>query len=103
MAPEEDLEAGPDEWIVEKIVFHRAGCYSKREFLTVWQGDPTNAWEPVKNFLHRYGCDLIVYCKREGISLNVIDYLDEVPSLSEAAQLGGIFSRDVLSLSQQPN
>ena len=74
-----DPEAAPDEWIVEEILEHRLERDGSYKFLTKWQASEERTWEPVGNFFHRYSSDLVAYCQKHGLGLDVIRYLSPVP------------------------
>ena len=76
-----DDEAKPGECIVDRILNHRTNAQGKLEFLTLWQGETMEeaTWEPPNSFFHRYGVDLIKYCKSKGIPLDVTIYLQDKP------------------------
>ena len=78
---EPEIDALPDEWETEAVLTHRMGKNGQLEFLTKWVGcEPgSETWEPVGNFFHRYGSDLIRYCVDHGIPLDVTQYLSPEP------------------------
>ena len=68
---ENDEDAQPDEWEVEKIIAHRKKG-NDWEFLTKWVGyaDGEETWEPSKNFIHRISGEFLRYCLAKKLSLN---------------------------------
>ena len=79
---ESEIDAAPDEWETEAVIAHRVCKDGHLEFLTKWVGceKGSETWEPVGNFFHRYGSDLIKYCKEHEIPLDVVEYLSPTPS-----------------------
>ena len=75
-----DVEAGPEEWIVEKVLKHRTKG-GKLEFLTKWEGaeEGEETWEPVGNFIHRYSSEFVKYCQEKGLELNLTKHLSAEP------------------------
>jgi len=73
--------AQPNEYIVEEVKKHRVNAQGRLEFLTQWKGETTKeaTWEPVNSFFHRYGTDIIKYCKKVGLALDVTQYLRSEP------------------------
>ena len=76
-----DPEAQPNEWVVEKIHKHRRNGDGKLEFLTKWEGytEEDNTWEPVDSFIHRYNNELVGYCQRHNLPINLMEYLSPIP------------------------
>ena len=76
---EQDLEAEPSEWKVEKILRHKKDSSGKVCFLTHWVGYPESdaTWEPVENFIHTWNPDFVNYCKTHKIPINLTQYLAE--------------------------
>ena len=73
---EKEEEAMPDEWEVEKILAHRRKGESW-EFLTKWVGyeDGEETWEPVGNFIHRFSEELVRYCAKKNLSVDLMQKL----------------------------
>ena len=65
-------EAQPDEWLVEAILGHRLRA-GKLEFLVRWKDwDPTDTrWEPWEHFFPGYNSEVVSYCQRHGVSLDL--------------------------------
>ncbi len=76
----EEEEPTPGEWNVERILAHRF-VRGRPEFLTKWEGAAPGkeTWEPVGNFVHRYSYKLPEYCKKKGLSLDLVEYLSSSP------------------------
>ena len=51
-------------------------------FKVVWKGRPDEeaSWEPINNFIHRYGTDVVRYCKEKGLEPPVMRFLQSEPS-----------------------
>jgi hypothetical protein len=79
---EPDLEAGIDEWEVDKIVDHKVDKKGNLLFLTHWKGFPSseNTWEPVGNFIHRYSSDFVNYCTRNNLAIDITKFLSGEPT-----------------------
>jgi hypothetical protein len=77
-----DLEAEPDEWVVDKILRHKTDPQGNLLFLTKWQNfdETENTWEPVGNFIHRYSADFVDYCIKNDIPINLTQYLSPIPT-----------------------
>ena len=70
------INTGLDDWIVEGIEGHRVNPSSgDLEFLVRWQGwDPTDLqWEPLRNFFQLCNDELLEYCDRHDITLNLVE------------------------------
>ena len=70
-----DIEAGMDQWIVDKVIGHRINKKKgSMEFLTLWEGQPPEnaTWEPVENFFPKYNTDFVKYCREKGISVDIM-------------------------------
>ena len=80
-AEEEQGEAPLGEWNVDRILAHR-WVDGKPQFLTKWEGaDPgEETWEPVGHFVHRYSYKLPLYCKAQGLSLDLVEHLTARPT-----------------------
>ena len=76
-----DPDAEPDEWIVEDILTHRRlPDGSGYEFKTKWEGSDRVTWEPVGNFFSKYCSELIKYCKKHHLDLNLTKFLSDTPT-----------------------
>ena len=66
----------------KKILKHRIDRNEKFKFLTRWQGtDPdSDTWEPVDNFIHWYSSDLVQYCLKHNLPINIMEYLSPTPT-----------------------
>ena len=75
-----DLEATPDEWVVDKVVGYRVKD-GNPEFQVHWEGydESQITWEPANHFFHRYSSDVIKYCVEKGIPLDVTKFLSPHP------------------------
>jgi hypothetical protein len=75
---EKEEEALPDEWEVDKILKHRLGRDGQWEFLTKWVGcaDGEETWEPIGHFIHRYSADFVIYCRNQGLDIDLLHALD---------------------------
>lgn len=76
-----DPEAQPDEYIVEEILNHKVDEKGDIWFLTHWRGYPREeaTWEPPNHFIHRYATDMVLYCRRNKIPLDIMKYLSDKP------------------------
>ena len=76
-----DVEATPDEWVVERILGHKEDPPGNKLFLTRWKGfgEEDDTWEPVGNFIHRYASDFVKYCKDKGLKIDVVEHLRVEP------------------------
>ena len=76
-----DVEAAPDEGVVEKIIGHRIDKDGKWWFKVKWEGFPESdsTWEPINHFFHRYSAPLIAYERRHNLDVNVVKYLSPEP------------------------
>ena len=76
-----NLEASPDEGVVDKILGHRVDKDGKYWFKVKWEGlaESDATWEPINSFFHRYNAPLIAYGRKQHISLNVFDFLSPEP------------------------
>ena len=76
-----DLEAAPDEGIIDKITGHRVDRDGKYWFRVKWEGlsDSDSTWEPINSFFHRYSAPLIAYGQKQNISLNIFKFLSPEP------------------------
>ena len=76
-----DQDAQADEFVVDKIINHRLGKDGRMEFLTIWKGysEKEANWEPINHFFHRYGCDLVKYCKEKRLKPEIIKFLSSEP------------------------
>ena len=76
-----DPEAQPDEFIVEEILDHKVDAKGDYSFLTHWRGYPREeaTWEPPNHFIHRYATDLVLYCRRNNLSVDILKYLSDKP------------------------
>ena len=77
-----DSQALTDEWEVESVLDHRVEKDGKYFFKVVWKGHPDEeaSWEPINNFIHRYGTDVVRYCKEKGLEPPVMRFLQSEPS-----------------------
>jgi hypothetical protein len=73
---EKEIDASPDEWVVEKIRAHRKKD-GKWEFLTKWEGceEGSETWEPARNFIHRYSDEFFKYCDEKTLPINLREKL----------------------------
>lgn len=72
------IQVEPDEWIVDSIDDHRIGpTTGKLEFLVKWKDwDPTDRrWEPCPSFFPSYNEQLVEYCAKKGIQLDLTQAL----------------------------
>lgn len=76
-----DLEAAPDEGVVDRILGHRIDKDGKFWFKVKWEGfsESDATWEPVNHFFHRYSAALIAYGQRHGLDLNCCKFLSPEP------------------------
>jgi len=65
-------EATPDEWPVEAVLKHRRRA-GKLEFLVKWKGYEASdaCWEPWENFFPGYNTEVVDYCRRHKVSLDI--------------------------------
>jgi len=65
-------EASPDDWPVDSIQGHRRRA-GKLEFLVRWKGfDPSeDSWEPWNHFFPGYNSEVVSYCQRHKVSLDI--------------------------------
>ena len=76
-----DPDAEPDEWMVQDIIAHRRlRNGSSYEFKTKWEGSDRVTWEPVGNFFTKYCSELIRYCQKHHLELNVTTELSPTPT-----------------------
>ena len=71
----EEFDVTPHEWEVDKVIKHRIDKNGKFEFLTRWIGSSEETWEPIENFFMRYNSDLINYCKKCNLSIDLTNCL----------------------------
>jgi hypothetical protein len=73
----QELEVGPDEWEVERVLNHRHEN-GKTEFLVRWKGfgPEEDQWEPLGNFFFRINKDVVAYCVENGVDLDVKELLE---------------------------
>ena len=73
------LDTRSDEWLVDHIVQDKIGANGERVFLTRWQGygPESDTWEPLSHFFPQYNTELVKYCKRKDIHLNLADLKQE--------------------------
>ena len=64
-------DSQPDMWFTEAVLNHRVNQRGQLELLTKWQGYDEANWEPVGSFFHSYSADLVDYCQRKGVNLNL--------------------------------
>ena len=76
-----DMEAAPDEGIVERILGHKRDKDGKFWFKVKWEGfsESDATWEPVNHFFHRYSSALIAYGQSHNLDLNCCKFLSPVP------------------------
>jgi hypothetical protein len=87
----EDVEAQPDEWLVEEIREHR--CKNGDwEFKVKWQGSKQLTWEPLSHFFHRYSAPIIDYIANKDIKVDVVDQLRRHPQ--EEAMVSQLLAGD---------
>ena len=77
-----DEEAKEDEYEVDKILKHKIDAKGKEWYLTQWKGgSPEDAsWLPPNAFFHRYSSDFVDYCIRNGVTSQVLKYLQRTPT-----------------------
>jgi Chromo (CHRromatin Organisation MOdifier) domain len=72
---QEEIDTGPDEWVVEKIMGHRKDKRGRYEFLTKWVDYDETTWEPLMNFIHRYSLDWRNYVADKKLKFDLVDYM----------------------------
>ena len=70
-----------DEWTVDTIVKHRFDKGGRLQFLTRWEGamPGEKTWEPVENFVTNYCYEIVNYCRKENLQLDLTTYLRDNP------------------------
>lgn len=91
----EDVEAGPHDWIVQKITGHRRGPNGDPLFEVLWEGSKQPTWEPLRNFFHRYNQMVIDYCRDNRINVDLMDYLRRNPPDDEDAVVAHVMAEKV--------
>ena len=76
-----DTEALPDEYEVERVIKHKVDDRGNLLFLTRGQGygEDDDTWEPIGNFIHRYACDFVKYCKEHNLHPDILTHLKSTP------------------------
>lgn len=74
------LEAGVDEWEVEKILDHRRSARGW-EFKVQWKGfaPSESRWEPVHHFFPQYNELLVEYLGEKNLHLDITEALAQTP------------------------
>ena len=72
-------ESTPDRWTTEGVIRHRWNDKGELEFLTKWKGYEETTWEPLKNFFHEYSSDLVSYCQKNNLRLDITKSLSSLP------------------------
>ncbi len=67
-----------DEHIVEKILRHQTMPNGELRFLTKWVGSVDTTWEPVTQFVPVFNTELVDYCKRKGLCVDLSQHLHTV-------------------------
>ena len=77
----QELGTTMGEWNVDAILDHR-WFNGRLQFLTRWEGGEENSdsWEPVGSFFARYCYELVQYCQKKKLQLDLADYLKGFPS-----------------------
>ena len=70
------------DWTVDTILRHRKNKRGEYEFLTRWEHAEPNSetWEPASNFILHYNYELVQYCQKKGIQLDLAKILKPIPS-----------------------
>ena len=74
-------ELANDEWNVETILAHRKDREGGFQFLTRWEGcgPEGDTWEPVHSFIQRYCHELVKYCQKRRLQVDLATSLQPQP------------------------
>lgn len=68
-----------DENVVKKIHKHKREPDGTYKFLTSWEDSKDITWQDVATFIPKYNTDLIAYCKRNNLVLDLAQHLRDTP------------------------